>query len=170
MTTLNFTSVMKIYNGNPYIHVSAEQATLLKPGWRRPMPVLIRINGKPTSAWQINMMPMGNGDFYLYLHGDVRKASNTKVDDIVNVELKFDSAYRTGPIHPMPLWFSTALKKNQEAKKNWELLIPSRKKEILRYFSWLKSQEAIDRNLKRALNVLSGKPGRFMARSWNEGS
>ncbi len=170
MTTLNFTSVIKIYNGNPYIHVSAEQATLLKPGWRKPMPVLIRINGKPIKAWQINMMPMGNGDFYLYLHGDVRKASNTKVGDTVNVEVKFDSSYKNGPLHPMPLWFSTALKKNKEAKKNWEQLIPSRKKEILRYFSWLKSQEAIDRNLERALNVLSGRPGRFMARSWNEGS
>jgi hypothetical protein len=106
----------------------------------------------------------------LYLHGDVRKASNTKVGDTVNVEVKFDSSYKNGPLHPMPLWFSTALKKNKEAKKNWEQLIPSRKKEILRYFSWLKSQEAIDRNLERALNVLSGRPGRFMARSWNEGS
>ncbi len=166
---LSFTSVMKIYNCNPYIQVSAEQATSLKPGWRKPMPVLIRVNGKPTNAWQINMMPMGNGDFCLYLHGDVRKASKTKVGDTVKVEVRFDNSYKNGPLHAMPLWFSTALKKNPEAKKNWELLTPSRKKEILRYFSWLKSQEAIDRNLKRALSLLSGKPGRFMARSWNDG-
>ncbi len=169
MTTLNFTSVMRIYNGNPYIHVDAEQATSLKPGWRKPLPVLVRVNGKPIKAWQINMMPMGNGDFHLYLHGDVRKASNTKVGDTVNVEVKFDSSYKNGPLHPMPSWFSNALIENPEARKNWEHLIPSRKKEILRYFSWLKSQEAIDRNLNRALSVLSGKPGRFMARSWNEG-
>ncbi len=154
MTPLSFTSVIKIYNGNPYIHVSAGQAITLKPDWRKPMPVLIRVNGKPTKAWGINMIPMGNGDFYLYLHGDVRKTSNTKVSDTVNVEVKFDSSYKNGPLHPMPSWFSTALKKNPEASKNWEQLIPSRKKEILRYFSSLKSQEAIDRNLKRALNLL----------------
>jgi hypothetical protein len=38
--------------------------------------MLIRINGKPTEQpWRINMMPIGKGDFYLYLHGDVRRAS-----------------------------------------------------------------------------------------------
>ena len=37
------------------------------------------------------MMPAGNGDFYLYLHGDVRRASQTKVGDLVQVEIAFDS-------------------------------------------------------------------------------
>ena len=41
------------------------------------------------------------------------------------------------------------------------------KKEILRYFSQLKSKEARTRNLQRALQVLSGGDGRFMGRSWN---
>jgi uncharacterized protein YdeI (YjbR/CyaY-like superfamily) len=72
-------------------------------------------------------------------------------------------------MHPMPKWFESALERNLEAKKNWKALIPSRKKEILRYFSWLKSQEAIDRNIKKALHVLSGRSGRFMARSWKDG-
>jgi len=36
------------------------------------MPVLIKINNKPNPPWKINMIPAGNGDFYLYLHGDVR--------------------------------------------------------------------------------------------------
>jgi len=54
--------------------------------------------------------------------------------------------------------------------KNWEALIPSRKKEILRYFAPLKSPEARERNLERALYVLSGKKGRFMARAWNQGA
>jgi hypothetical protein len=113
-------------------------------------------------------MPMGNGAFYLYLHGDVRKASRTKVGDRVDVELSFDSAYRGGPMHPMPAWFRTPLHENSKALIAWNALIPSRKKELLRYFSRLKSPEARARNLQRALQVLSGKPGRFMARSWND--
>ena len=133
------------------------------------MPVLVQINGKPDKPWKINMMPIGNGSFYLYLHGDVRKASNTKVGDKVTVIVNFDEEYESGPMHPMPSWFSSALAKNPTAKKNWGLLIPSRKKEILRYFSWLKSQEAKDRNLKRAMEVLTGKPARFMARPWKKG-
>ena len=92
MTALRFTSVIKIYNGNPYIHVSRARAAALKSGWRKPLPVLVRINRKPKLAWRINLMPIGDGNFYLYLHGDVRKASGTKVGDRVDVEVRFDSA------------------------------------------------------------------------------
>src|SRR5436853_5166 len=55
------------------------------------------------------MMPVGDGSFYLYLHGDVRKASGTKVGDRVRVEAGFDSKYRNGPQHPVPSWFRSAL-------------------------------------------------------------
>ncbi|MGH9385898.1 MAG: YdeI/OmpD-associated family protein [Vicinamibacterales bacterium] len=164
----SFSAFMKIVNGNPYVHVTAARAIAIKPNWRRPLPVLIRINGEPKQTpWRINMMPVGNGDFYLYLHGDVRRASQTKVGDRVRVEIEFDSAYRNGPMHPMPRWFRIPLSKDVKAKEAWDALIPSRQKEILRYFSWLKSPAARARNVARALHVLSGKKGRWMARSWN---
>jgi uncharacterized protein YdeI (YjbR/CyaY-like superfamily) len=69
----------------------------------------------------------------------------------------------------VPSWFKAALQRNPRAAKSWEALIPSRKKEILRYFARLKSQEARERNLGRALHVLSGRKGRFMARAWDSG-
>lgn len=170
MAILRFTGVIEIYNGNPYILVSAARAKSLKQGWKKPLPVLVRINGKPEKAWRINMMPIGNGSFYLYLHGYVRKASTTKVGDKVRVEVAFDTKYKNGPMHPMPAWFLKALNENVTAKKAWEALIPSRKKEILRYFSWLKSSEARTRNVEKAIHVLSGKEGRFMARAWRNGT
>ncbi len=170
MAAPRFTSVIKIRQPNPYILVTPAQAKSIKPGWRKPLPVLVRINGKPAEPWRINMMPVGDGSFYLYLHGDVRKASATKVGDRVRVEVGFNARYRNGPQHPVPLWFKAALQKNPKAKKNWEALIPSRKKEILRYFARLKSPEARARNLERALHVLSGGKGRFMARAWDGGA
>ncbi len=167
---LRFTSLIKIRDViNPYILVTATQARTIKPGWRKPLPVLVRINGKPAVPWRINMMPAGDGSFYLYLHGDVRRASGTKVGDRVRVEVGFDTRYRNGPQHPVPSWFKAALRKNSKAMKNWEALIPSRRKEILRYFAQLKSTEARERNLERALHVLSGRKGRFMARAWKQG-
>jgi bacteriocin resistance YdeI/OmpD-like protein len=114
----------------------------------------------------INMMPIGNGDFYLYLHGDVRRASNTEVGDKIRVKIQFDAAYRNGPLHLMPSWFRLPLSSNAKAKRGWDALNPSRKKEILRYFSWLKSFEARARNVSRALHVLAGKRGRFIGRAW----
>jgi hypothetical protein len=170
MTTLGFTAVIKIRGVNPFILVSAARANVIKPGWRKPLPVLMRINGKPAEAWRVNMMPVGDGSFYLYLHGDVRKASGTVVGDRVLVEINFDPSYRNGPQHPMPAWFRQALAGNPQTMKNWIALIPSRKKEILRYFSRLNSSEARIRNLAKALDVLSGETGRFMARAWKNGS
>jgi hypothetical protein len=169
MATLRFMALMKMHGVNPYVLVHAIRASKLKRGWRRPMPVLVRINGKPENPWRINLMPVGDGSFRLYLHGEVRKASDSRVGDRVRAEVRFDTDYKSGPSHPVPEWFRTALGKNPSAKENWDTLIPSRRKEILRYFSQLKSSEACKRNLTRALHVLSGKPGRFMARSWSAG-
>ena len=168
MSSLRFRSLIAINNINPYVLVSAKRAAHLQNGWRKPLPVRVRVNGKPEKPWRINLMPVGDGSFYLYLHGDVRKASGTKVGETVNLELEFDDEYRSGPAHRMPLWFSAALNRNRSASRAWSELIPSRQKEILRYFSWLKTPEAQARNVRRAMHVLSGGKGRFMGRSWNE--
>src|SRR5581483_824025 len=98
----------------------------------------------------------------------VRRASATKVGDIVDVEVQFDEAYKSGPAHPMPVWFSEGLKRDAKAQRGWDALIPSRQKEVLRYFAQLKSREAQMRNLEKALHVLAGAIGRFMARDWNK--
>jgi hypothetical protein len=116
------------------------------------------------------MMPSGDGTFYLYLHGDIRKASGTKVGDRVQVEVSFDAKYRNGPLHRTPAWFKKALLEHQTAMKHWQVLSPSRKKETLRYFSRLKSPETRARNLEKALRALSGNKGRFMGRTWTQGS
>lgn len=168
MSNLRFRSVIEINNINPFVLVSARRAARIRKGWRKPLPVRVRVNGKPENWWRINMMPVGDGSFYLYLHGHVRKASGTKVGEAVTVELEFDDEYRSGPAHPMPSWFSGALNRNRRARQNWSRLIPSRQKEILRYFSWLKTPEAQARNLRRAIRALSGGEGRFMGRNWND--
>lgn len=152
---MRFSGRIEITGINPYVRVSAARARALKPDWKRPLPVLVRINGHPAKKpWRINMMPMGNGDFYLYLHGSVRAASNTKVGDRVKVEVEFDAAYRGGPAR-MPAWFRAPLTKSAKAMRAWKALTPSRQKEVLRYLLRLKSAEARERNLKRALEQLS---------------
>ena len=58
MPPLRFTALIKIHDGNPYIPITKARATALQPGWRKPLPVLVRINGQPKTAWRINLMPM----------------------------------------------------------------------------------------------------------------
>jgi hypothetical protein len=170
MEPVRFSATIRIRGVNPYVAVSARRAALLKPGWRRSLPVLVRVNGRPDEPWRINLMPVGDGSFYLYLHEQVRKASGTGVGDRVAVELSFDDAYRNGPLHPMPEWFRAPLTENPRALAAWNELTPSRQKEILRYFANLKSEEARARNVTRALRALSGPRERFLGRTWKEGS
>ena|ERR1700722_20397930 len=173
-----FSGTIRIRGVNPYILISARRAHLLKPGWRKPMPVVFRVAGgartksgrKFEAPWRINLMPVGNGSFYLYLHEQVRRESVTGVGDRVWVELRFDDAYRNGPLHPMPSWFRLPLAQDPAARQSWRALPPSRQKEVLRYFAGLKSGAARARNVKRALNVLSGEVARFMGRTWRNGS
>jgi len=168
-TTLSFTARIEITGINPYVRVRAEQATALNSEWRRPMPVLVRLNGGPRVRWRTNMMPTGDGDYLLYLHGAMRETSATSVGDVVGVELSFDHEYRGGPTHDVPEWFSSALDHEPVAHSNWIALPPSRQKEVLRYLSTLRSDEARRRNLGRIMRVLHGEAGRYMGRDWIDG-
>jgi hypothetical protein len=168
-TALSLTATIEIVGMNPYVLVSAEQVATLKPEWRRPMPVLVTINGEPSVPWRTNMMPNGHGDFLLYLHGEMRAVSSTKVGDVVKIELTFDALYRNGPQHAVPETLQAALDGDETIARNWAKLTPSRQKEILRYFAALKTQAAIDRNLVRVVQILGGEAGRFMGRDWLDG-
>jgi hypothetical protein len=169
MKGITFQATIEIQGINPYVLVTKGRVQQIKADWKRPLPVLVQVNGQPKEPWHINMMPRGDGTFYLYLHETVRKASHTKVGDTVTIAVAFDNAYSNGPQHPLPDWFKTPLEADPLAYKAWHLLPPSRQKEILRYFAGLRSDEAKTRNLAKVLHVLSGKPGRFMARDWKDG-
>ena len=112
-------------------------------------------------------MPLGGGSYRLYMNGEVRESSNLGVGDELDLLIEFDDEYKGGPEHPMPSWFHDELSRNPLALQGWENLPPSRQKEIIRYFVRLKTEAAKRRNAEKALHVLSGGAGRFMAREWN---
>lgn len=165
---LSFRSKIGITGINPYVAIDARRAAQLRRDRRGPLPVCVQINGQPEPPWRINLMPRGDGSYYLYLAGTVRKASGSQVGDVVSVRLWFDEEYQGGPQHAMPDWFGGKLRRNHAAKAGWDRLPPSRQKEILRYFAGLKSAEAQARNAQKALLVLAGGQARFMARDWNQ--
>ncbi len=164
-------SRIEIIGVNPYVLLEGEQVSSIKAGWHGPMPVRFQITGAESDAlWRVNLMPTRGGASRLYINGVIRRATGVEAGDVVTIDVLFDDEYRKGPIHPMPAWFGDGLSKNPTARRGWERLSPSRRKEILRYFARLKSTEAKERNLSKALCVLAGGRGRFMGRSWNEES
>ena len=90
----------------------------------------------------------------------MRKAAKKDVGDVANFEIAYDPIERVVPIHPK---FEKALRENKEAKKVFDSLRPSLQLEINRYFSYLKNEESVDRNITKAIQFLLGK-GRFVAR------
>ena len=62
MGKLRFRGVIEMSGINPFVSVSAERAARIQKDWRKPLPVLVRVNGKPEKPWRINMMPVGGGE------------------------------------------------------------------------------------------------------------
>ena len=109
-----------------------------------PIPVCGLVNG----AEFIQTLIKYQGAWRLYINGPMLKASGLKVGDTANVEIEFDPRPRETPVPPT---FAKALKQDTIAKAEYEKLSPSRKKEILRYLGFLKSEESLDRNIERVL-------------------
>ena len=114
----------------------------------------IPVKGKIEGHDFIQNLVKYNGKWRLYLNTPMRKASNKDVGDRAAIEIEFDPAERTIPMHAK---LQKALKENAKAKKVFDNLAPSRQKEIARYINFLKTEESIDRNIKKVLLFLNGK-------------
>jgi hypothetical protein len=121
-----------------------------------PIPVCGILNGHPYKQTLVKY----SGKWRLYLNTPMRKKAGIDVGDIAKVQIEFDPADRTIPMHSK---LKAALSKNKKAMLAFKALNPSRQKEIVRYISFLKTEETIDKNVKRAVQFLIGK-GRFVGR------
>ena len=90
----------------------------------------------------------------------MRKAAGKEEGDSAVFEITYDSEERKLPLHPK---LEEALGKNKDAKEVFDALSPSRRLEIIRYISALKTDAAVERNIERAIGFLSGKE-RFVGR------
>jgi uncharacterized protein YdeI (YjbR/CyaY-like superfamily) len=88
------------------------------------------------------------------------KNSPKRIGETIEVSINFDPESRA--IKP-PANFVKALAENQKAKTVFDSLPPSRKLEIVRYLANLKTEEAREKNIKRAISFLLGKE-RFVGR------
>ena len=149
----SFIAKIQIIGVNPYVLLPS---ILLRYIFKKAgkdkgaIPVQLKIGGKDF----IPNLVKYSGKWRLYLNGLMRKAAGKDVGDIIEIQIDFDPKPRITPIHPK---LKKAFKENPDAKKAFEKLSPSRQKEILRYINFLKSEESVDRNIKRAISHLVGK-------------
>lgn len=173
MPALKFVERISIINGNPYVRPPDDVLlTIFKQAGKKTSPITIKgtING---AKFQQSLVRY-QGDWRLYVNIIMAKAAKIKfsgsISEIVGKTATFEIKFNPKPpVYKMVSFLKNSLDKNPIAKENWRKLTPGRQKEILRYFSWLKSDEVKERNLKKIIEVLTEKEGRFMARSWKDG-
>ncbi len=100
------------------------------------------------------------GEWRLYINTTMLKDSPKRIGEVIEITVELDPESRE--VKP-PELFIKALAKNKKAKVVFEGLSASMKKEISRYLANLKSEEALERNVKKAIGFLLGKE-RFVGR------
>lgn len=154
-----FKAIIQIIGVNPYVLLPEAVLKYLfeEAGKDKgPIPVKGTIEGHA----YIQTLVKYSGKWRLYINGPMIKAAKKDVGDIVNMTIELDEVERTHTIHPK---LAKALQKNKKAKTKFEQLSPYKQKEIIRYINHLKSDEAVERNIKRAINFLMEKE-RFIGR------
>lgn len=149
----SFSAKIQIIGINPYVLLPPPVLKYIfqKAGKDKgAIPVQLTIGGKDF----IQNLVKYSGKWRLYLNMPMRKAAGKDVDDTIEIQIDFDTKPRTTPIHPK---LKKAFKENPTAKKVFEKLSPSRQKEILRYINFLKSEESVDKNIRRVIAHLTGK-------------
>jgi len=155
-----FIAKIQIIGVNPYVLVPA---AILRNVFKQAdkdkgkIPVKIKIDGHEFVQTLIKYA----GKWRLYLNTPMRKAASKQVGDRAAFEIEFDPEERTIVIHPK---LHRALHENTKAKCIFESLRPSLQLEIVRYISFLKTDEAIDRNVTKAIDFLLGN-ARFVGRN-----
>ena len=151
----SFSAKIQMIGINPYVLPPSSVLKYLfnKAGKDKgAIPVQLKIGGKDI----IQNLVKYSGKWRMYLNGPMRKAAGKDVGDTIEIQIDFDPRPRTTPIHPK---LKKAFKEKPTARKAFEKLSPSRQKEILRYINFLKSEESVDKNVKKAIaHLTSSKP------------
>jgi hypothetical protein len=155
----SFTAEIFIIGVNPYVLLPEEvlDNLFVEAGRHKgPIPVKGLINGNEFRQTLVRF----SGKWRLYINGVMRKAAGIDVGDMADILIEFDSMPRKILMHDS---LKLALEADKEAFIAFSRLSPSRQNEIIRYISYLKTEESVNRNIERAIQHLLGAE-RFVGR------
>ena len=154
-----FKAQLKIIGINPFVFVPDKILTaLFKQAGKDKgyIPVTGIVNGNSYKQTLVRF----KGSWRLYINTNMLKNSPKRIGEKLELTIAFDPVSRVITAHPK---LKKALKENPPAKTAFNNLAPSRRHEIIRYISFLKTEESIERNVDKAIQFLTGK-GRFAGR------
>jgi hypothetical protein len=155
----NFKAPIDLIGINPFVFLPENILTAIfkQAGKEKgPIPVKGTVNNNPYKQTLIKY----RGYWRLYINTTMLKDSPNRIGETIELTISFDPAERKITPHPK---FIKALEENSEAKTVFDGLSPSKKHEIIRYISFLKTEKSIDKNIDRAIDFLLGN-GKFVGR------
>lgn len=180
-TGLRLTALVRTDGINPYVEVSRRLADHLGGGPN--VAVLVKVAGvgsrRKDSAWaagrrslaavaarlraigrlgqggwfRTTIVPSRSGAARLYLDQWIRGEAGVGVGDRIRLTLRPDRAPRA---LAAPAALRKALAADGKARAAWEALAPSRRREVLSYLNFLKTPEALARNVRKLICRLVG--------------
>ena len=149
---MRFSARVGIVDINPYVEVPEGIVRALHEAAKKargPVPVRGKLNGRPFRATLV----LFRGLWRIYLNSYMRADAGVGVGDEVTMEVEFDPGPRTVPV---PGKFADALSRDKNAAGAFGKLAPSHRREILRYLNSLKSEAALERNVRQVIARLKG--------------
>jgi hypothetical protein len=174
----DFTAQVKLSGINPYIDAPERVVKAFGDGTKTAVLVRVTIAGPMQEASPPQMKPvlekdaarlkkigrLAPGGWFrttlvpfraeptrLYLDTWMREAAGVGVGDSVHVTLKPDHESRE---IPLPDRLLEMLEASPRAREAWDALAPSRQREILTYLNFLKTPEALERNVQKTIAKL----------------
>lgn len=154
-----FTAVLDIIGINPFVSVPTRvlNKIFLQAGKDKgPVPVRGTVNDVAYTQTLLRY----KGMWRLYINTKMLPNSPKRIGEKLTLTIAFDSADRSLSPHPKLM---EALMKNKKAKKVFDALNPSLRKEIVRYISQLRTEKSVNANVVKAIKFLLGK-SRFVGR------
>lgn len=154
-----FKAEIKIIGINPFVFVPDKVlARIFKEAGKDKghIPIHGTVNFTPYRQTLVKF----RGAWRLYINTSMLKNSSKRVGETIELTAEFDPFERIIKPHPKLI---KALNANPEAKTKFNNLPPSRQREIVRYISFLKTEESVGRNVIKAVEFLLGK-SRFVGR------
>lgn len=113
----------------------------------------IRVKGKMLDhSFQQTLVPVRNAGYRLYVNGPMLKGSGAKVGDLVIFTIQQDFSNKNIQVK-MPAVFKMKLDEFHLLTV-FKKLTPSRQKEILTYLNYLKTEDALMRNIDKVIGQL----------------
>jgi hypothetical protein len=148
---MKFKFSAKIYKVgiNPCVRVPFKITDKMTPS-KGYIPVKGTIKGHP---FEQTLCAVKDEEFRLYVNGPMLKGSGLKVGNKATFEIEQNLEPEKRKDILMPKTFKKKLEENG-LMDNFNALTPYRRKEIVKYLNFLKSEEALERNTKKVLDQL----------------